>query len=355
MSRSTATSWPPIAIGLVVALVLGACSMREPRSAEPGDPARPDEPLVATDPPTGWRAISFRDLQVFVPRSWPDASGATTAWCLGRDKPGHQPYAETNVNYAVPSIGCLWRGRRAPAEFGPAPLPYWAPHVSLVHADGVPGTGREHRTSGSLGEEMRDGRLTFRDWQLDAVTVGDVQVQVLTDPATRELAEPILESAQRFEIDSLGCDARSPLQDLDQPRPPTTFDPKAWTAVDSISVCQYERLGEAEPGLIGSRRLTGPSADDWLAAYADAPAGTEPAEQCDPEGPRVEPAVVVRLHQGNRSQDIYLRLEWCSGNGFDDGAGFRRLTTDTCTPLFTGRLDLTEGTARTFNRCLDDG
>ena len=205
-----------------------------------------------------------------------------------------------------------------PRGFGPAPMAHWAPHLTFEAASGGPGEG-----------------ATFEGWSTDVLTIGQVRLRLLTDSRTRELVDDILGSARTFTTDMYGCDATSPVQAQEFVRPEPPFDVEQVDAVESISVCQYERHGGEGAALMASRRIDGEAAAKLLRGIKDAPRGGGPEwpQNCvkDQFG---EHGLAVRLHHSGRTDDLYVYYDWCFGNGIDDGTNRRELTADNCAPLF---------------------
>ena len=125
-------------------------------------------------------------------------------------------------------------------------------------------------------EPVPDGTTTYQGWTLRARTIGDVQVRLLTDAATEDVAEEVLASAQRSEVGALGCDTTSPAQLRPQPDRPVfapsgdlrSVDPDE---VEALLVCQYDRVGTDRAGLRTEQVLGAADARDWLAAVREAP------------------------------------------------------------------------------------
>ena len=233
------------------------------------------------------------------------------------------------------SIGCIIENG-APTVFGTVPEKYWAPHVSI----------------GYDLEDRKDGTRTYRGWTITTRTVGGVQVRLLTDEDTADLREPILASIRASEDGADGCASTSPAQAVRFVRPEPAYDVEEITTVDSISVCQYARGGTDKPGLLGTRLIEGDEAGDVLAAIQEAPEGGGPdAPQHCLSTMYGDTALVLRLHTGDTTRDVYVYSDWCFGNGFDDGTTRRELTAAACRPLWGGQVQQFSGSSEPFRRC----
>lgn len=293
----------------------------------------------------GWRWVSWHDVAVQVPDSWAYGVEPFEAWCVYNGSGGlstpAEPYVALDGSGMMSGlVGCIGEAPdHHPAAFGRLEAKYWAPHLAF-------GPGFD-------GETVPDGTTTFAGWTLTVQTVGDVQVRLITDPATAHLTERILGSATTFDVDQNGCDATSPVQAAKFVRPTPAFDVTSVAVVDSISVCSYPRTGTAQPGLSASRLITGTDADALLSAIQDAPTGGGPdtPQTCvhDMYG---DTGLAVRLHTGSETRDLYVYADWCFGNGFDDGTTRRELTVENCVPLFSADpVRLYSGSSAPFSRC----
>lgn len=312
-----------------------------------------EEPAMVADPPAtseaaglpapapGTRWVSWRDVAVQVPEGWVYDHAPGEDWCAdtpGRGARNPTPYVDTvPIGFAVTlAIGCVEQpepGR--PDQFGPAPVRLWQAHLSFEEPNEA------------------DATATWAGWTFESRTLGDVRIELLTDdPAA---TAPILASATRFGVDQHGCAATSPAQ-ADRFVRPEPFDVTAVDAVDSISICQYDRnraLGT--PGLMGSRRIAGLDAQALLRGLQDAPAGGGPdrPETCthDDQG---STAVVVRLHRAQRTDDVYVYFDHCFGNGSDDGTTRRALTAETCAPLLKPPVAAYSFMSSLHGKCIGD-
>lgn len=295
-------------------------------------------------PAPGWRWVSWRNVAVQVPQSWPYGNRVHSDWCAATDrekdrkKTPDQPFvAMDDTDGIVMDIRCrVSTSGSFDTKISPAPDRLWRPYVAFATASGA------------------DVTRTHKSWQLSSRTVGDVQVQVLSSPSTAKLTGRILASARTFTVDQNGCPASSPIQANAFRRPEDRFDVTTLKQLDAISICQYAEIGTGRPGLSASRLLSGQEAQQQLEAVQSAPAGGGPdrPQDCvsDDTG---DTAVVLRLHVGTVTHDLYLYYGSCRGNGFDDGSTLRELTQQACSPLFAKPpIQLSSGIAPVFRRCL---
>ncbi|MCW2792187.1 MAG: hypothetical protein JWO76_1285 [Nocardioides sp.] len=333
----------------VVAIMTGDDgSGRPPASGGRTDAATPPSVSPGTQtggrlpaPDAGWRWTSWRDVAVQVPASWSYGLEPPLPWCMYSSTVDVEraPYvAQDSTGMVIPSVGCAGESPdHHPEAFGPAPVRFWAPHVSFAD---------------STGGTSEDAVARFEDWTLTSRTVDGVTVSLLVDSSTADLGDRILGSARTFETDQSGCDASSPVQAERFVRP-EPFDLARVDAVDSISVCQYSRaVPPGRPALMGSRLLTGPRAASVLDAIRSAPVGG------GPDTPRTclhdqygDTAIALRLHTGDSTREVYVYYDTCFGNGFDDGTTRRELTVESCLPLFGDNVALFSGGSAPFHRC----
>jgi hypothetical protein len=317
-----------------------------PATPDTTDP-RPDrEPLPA--PESGWRYESLLDAVVQVPVSWPYAQAPGSDWCASTGESGEprfptEPFVATNRPHdGVLAILCPTpKGPGAPDReiFGWAPVRYWAPHVRMYPADAF--------------DAPPEGVFRHGEWTLSSQMVGSTTITVLADPAHQDMAEQIMDSASVVSTDHHGCDVASRIQEGHFVRPDPAFDVTTLAGVDAISVCQYDLARQpSEPGLLGSHVLTGSDASAELAALqAAAPGG-------GPDDPNNcvdylygDTAIVLRLHAGQTTYDMYAYYEWCFGNGFDDGTTLRELTREACLPIWGGNVLYSSGSSEPYRRC----
>jgi hypothetical protein len=350
-SRSRRRWLPALVAAAVLALVSGtalaAGVLHDDDDRDGTHLAGKDDLAVGTLPAAdaGWRWVSWRNVAVQVPEDWAYGVEPSEAWCVydgqgGASTPRRPYVALDSTGMVSGDVGCIGESPdHHPAVFGPVDSKYWAPHLAF----GL----------GSDGNRDRGGVTTFREWSLTEKTVGDVQLRLLTNSDTATLTGRILDSATQFETDQNGCDATSPVQAERFVRPSPPFDVDTVDAVDSISVCLYRRSGTEQPGLSSSRLITGADADALLAAIKDAPTGGGPdtPENCL-HNMYGDTGLAVRLHTGDGTRDLYAYVDWCFGNGLDDGTNRRELTVDNCRPLFAeDPVRLYSGSSAPFSRC----
>lgn len=320
------------ALAVAASAVVGLALVdRDRPDADALDPA--GQPLAIAE---GWRGVTFRDVTVQVPEEWGDASAPGPDWCADVPRgPIERPYVDTDGGYgAVLGIGCPEQPS-VPAGFGPEPQEQWVPHLTLLPVE-VAG----------LDEPLENGTTTHDGWTLRVVTVGEVQLRLLTDGATEDAAEEILASAERSEVSVLGCDTTSPAQERpreDRPVVPTAGE-LAEVEPDDVSallICQYARVGTDRPGLGAERLVEGRSARDWVAAVRDAPRGPGPdrPDNCLKPWESGSSEVVFPLDaDGTRLAVVYVTADACAGNGLRDATTTYRLTEATCAPIFDERV-----------------
>lgn len=336
------------ALAVAASLVVGFALLDRDRPGDGAlDPAG-EPPAVAE----GWRGVTFRDVTVQVPEEWGDASAPRSDWCADRGRePLERPFVDTSGgNGAVLDIGCPEQPP-VPAGFGPEPEDQWVPHLVLLPAE-----------ADGLDEPVEDGTTTHEGWTLRVATVGDVQLRLLTDASTEGVAEEILASAQRSEVSALGCDTTSPAQGRPgQDRP--VFAPVGdLQAVDpaevqSLLVCQYQRLGTDRPGLRADSIVEGPAARDWVEAVQGAPRGSGPdrPENCLDPWESASSEVVHPLDaDGNRLAAVYVTSDACAGNGLRDATTTYQLTEATCAPIFSERVVWWGGQGAVAQVCLPE-
>lgn len=319
----------PLALVLAVAsAALTACG-DESSPGAPHDGAGSDTAAPLPAPAAGYTWLSWHDVAVQVPEEWGLGYEPRSDWCVrGEPKRGEREpapyYALDPSSGAVLDILCAEPAEHHPSAFGEAPESTWAPHVVLESATDEP-----------------DTVVSDDGWTMSARTIGDVRVRVLSHGADGIDVDAILDNARRFTVDANGCEPTSPVQAAEFVRP-APFDVTAIEAADSISICQYARTGRPDaPALTGSREIDGRQAARLLAGLQDAPVGTGPdkPQNCvdDEYG---ETAVAIRLHHDGTTDDVYAYYDWCFGNGTDDGTQHRRLTAQTCAPLFVAPVRL---------------
>jgi hypothetical protein len=337
---------PAIAAAAAVAVVAASAFVATRGDGPPaasGEHRPASNATATTGPSHEVRQVSWRGVEVDVPASWGDAVAPGSDWCAFTQGPGKPPFpraayvARDTTLMGVQSIGCS-ADSGAPAAFPTAPPRYWAPHVSFGIAE-----------AGST-----DGTQSFRGWTLDSRTVGGVRVSVLTDASTAGDAGPILDSAHAVETDANGCDSTSPVQAKHFVRPAPAFDVQTIRSVESVSICLYARSGDTtSPGLLGSRQITDVEAMDLLLGVEAEPAGGGPdaPEHCLPDS-YGDSGLVLRLHSGADTYDLFVYYDSCFGNGIDDGTTRRALSQVSCLPLWGGRVQLASASRESYERCV---
>lgn len=333
--------WAPLA---AVAAVLAVAGLGYGLSVLlPGERAVEDPAVVTLgEPAAGRQWVTWRNVAVQVPDSWASFGWEPGEdWCadFGGDGPFEPgPYVSYRSGLEMTlAIGCPPRDADVPEAFGPAPEHLWRTHLGFGLDTGKP-----------------DTTATYDGWTITRRTVGDVELRLLTDDV--EATDDVLGSAQTFTRDHHGCDITSPVDDEQFVRP-DAFDLSEVDAVDSISVCQYDRAQEL-PGatLMGSHRITGQAASDLLAALKVAPEGGGPdrPETCthDAFG---DTALAIRLNGPDGVHDLHAYYDHCFGNGIDDGTTRRELTRDSCAPLFVEPVRLFHASGGIFGVCATTG
>lgn len=354
--------WPVLAAAAAVIAVVGAGLVLTPDDPPPASdapsatptPDAPDateSPVAADaplpDPEPGWRWVSWRGVAVQAPVAWGYDLTPLEAWCtLDRENTPREPYVAQDPNgVGIGGVGCVDGGPAAPAGFGPGPERLWVPHLSFVD-----------RGAPDLGEgPVPDGVSSYDGWTLTTRTVGDVQVQVLSDAATEDVAAPALASLREVEVDQDGCATRSEITAEQFVRPPIPVDLSTIDDVRSVAVCKYARdTGWLRPGLIGSRTIHGDAAADLVAAITSSPVGGGPdrPQNCvdDMYG---DTAIVLRVTDGaGEVHDAFVYYDWCFGNGIDDGTRRYALTAASCRPLFAEPpVEMYSGSTHVYRVC----
>ena len=335
------------ALAVAASAVAGFAVMDRDRPGDGAlDPA--GEPPVVAE---GWRGATFRDVTVQVPEDWGDASAPGPDWCADVPRePIDGPYVDLRGNGGfVFSIGCFDQ-ESVPPGFGPDPEDQWIPHVRLVDL-----------TQDDL-ERIPDGMTTHEGWTLRARTLGDVQVRLLTDASTEDVAEAIVASAQQSGLGALGCDTTSPAQEQPREDRPVVPSEGSLSAVDpgnvrGLLVCQYDRVGPDGPGLRAERLGDVDAARSWLSAVLGAPrtGGPDQPENCSEPWESGMTLVVHPLGpDGERLATAYVAYDACAGNGVRDGETTWELTRDTCAALFGERVVFWSGNGEAAKRCMPE-
>ena len=268
-------------------------------------------------PEPGFQWVSSRDVAVQVPTSWAYGVAPGSDWCGGnQDRFPTAPYYDSFTGDRIRLlIGCP----------GPLPQSSDVTHLELnrVVEGSTPTPSAWHRTR-RMGEVV----VTV------SVPSGSTQDEAL--------AAKILASARPFTVDQFGCAPYSPISKWLWSRPGAPFDVTTVGAVESISLCQYQKsatsLDDAKgPAvrLLASQRLTGEAAQNLLTAIQKAPAGGGPdaPETCLAEYHDTN-AILVRLWTPDGPRDLYANVGNCRNNGIDDGPTLRAVTRDWCPAAF---------------------
>lgn len=315
-----------------------------------GGPGRDSALDPAGEPPEvaeGWRGVTFRDVVVQVPEEWGDASAPQSDWCADvRREPITGPYVDTRLGFgAVFDIGCVGTPE-VPPGFEPGPRKDWVPHLEMYDL-----TFEQ--------DPVVDGTTRYQGWTLQVRTIGDVQVRLLTDASTDDLADEILASVQKSDIGALGCETTSPAQERPEPDEPV-FAPAGDLAsldrseVEGLLICQYDRVGTDRPGLRAERTFDAALAQAWLAGVQQAPrtGGPDAPQNCLDPWESYEALVVHALGDGgSRLATAYVTYDACAGNGVRDASTTYQLTEDDCAPLFGDRIVLGSGQSVVYAMC----
>lgn len=144
--------------------------------------------------------------------------------------------------------------------------------------------------------------------------------------AERSLAQQILATVRTYGTDHNGCEAHSPLPPMQQPRP-KAWDVAAGGQVETMSVCQYEPMGQ----LIGWAGMGPNPGVTLLEDLARAPEGTQKgAASCALDVGR-RTVLKVRMSDGS-TEELYVYNEDCT-NYVDDGTT-RRPIADWCRGIY---------------------
>jgi hypothetical protein len=331
------------ALAVAASAVVGFALVDRDRGSDGGlDPAG-EPPAIAE----GWRGVTFRDVTVQVPEEWGDAAAPQSDWCVGSpSNPLGAPYVDTRLGFGgVLDIGCEEQ-RGLPAGFGPDPVEQWVPHLKMYD-------------TATLVDPVPDGSTTYEGWTMRVRTLGDVQVRLLTDASTEDVADEVLASAEQTEVGALGCETTSPAQEPvlpDDPASPPAGDLASLDRdeVRGLLVCQYDRLGTDRPGLRAERTLGTSLAQAWLAGVQQAPrsGGPDAPQNCLDPWESQEVLVVHPLgRDGERLATAYLTYDACAGNGLRDAETTYELTGDDCTPLFGDRITFGSGQSVVYGMC----
>lgn len=316
-------------------------------------PANP-EPTAVDDPDTRW--VAFHDVEVAVPTGWAFDFEALRADCISDGGPDDMwaqdvppaPYVMVGgEGRPSPAIGCTRERRPGDPgpEFGDLPFALWQPYVRL---------GRSRPDLEGQQPSRRDGTWVYEGWTLTRSTIGDVQVSVLAAPGDLDLGDAVVSSARLVETTTTGCDPESGVRAEEFAVPDGPPVPDA-AEVGAVAVCLYGRTYEA--GLLGSRLLTGSTAQDLTRAITDAPTGGGPnAPNGCVDYMYGDYGVALRFFgsedTGDPIGEAYVYFDWCFGNGVFDAAHEYRLTRDNCAPLFSEPpVTLWGGSGPAFGLC----
>lgn len=272
-------------------------------------------------PEDGFQWVSSRDVAVQVPTSWAYGVAPGSDWCAGdQGRFPTAPYYDSFTGDRIRlAIGC------------PGPLPRSS---DVMHLE--------------LGRPVEGSTPTPVAWHRTR-RLGEVVVTVSVPSGSTQdeaLATKILASVRPFTLDQFGCAPYSPISKWPWSRPGAPFDVTTVGAVDSISLCQYQKSATSPDDakgpaarLLASQRLTGEAAQNLLAAIRKAPAGGGPdapetclADQHDTN------AILVRLWTSDGPRDMYANVGNCRNNGIDDGTTMRAVTRDWCPAVFAQPL-----------------
>lgn len=332
------------ALSVAASAVVGFALVNRDRAADGAlDPAG-DPPAIAE----GWRGVSFRDVVVQVPEEWGDASAPGPDWCadVPRDRIDG-PYVDLRGSGGFfLTVGCAQQSP-VPAGFGPDPQEQWVPHLRLVDL------------TSADAKDLPDGTTTFGVWTLHARTIGEVQVRLLSNASTEDVADEIVASAQTSDTGALGCDTTSPAQEQpreDRPVVPVAGDLAAVDPADvhGLLVCQYDRVGADGAGLRAERLGNAAVARAWLGAVLDAPrtGGPDQPQNCmEPWDSTMTLAVHPLGADGSRVATAYVAYDACAGNGVRDATTTWQLTRETCAVLFDERVRFVSGNGEAGARC----
>lgn len=331
------------ALAVAASAVVGFALVDRDRGGDGALDPTGEPPAIAE----GWRGVTFRDVTVQVPEEWGDAAAPQSDWCVGSPSdPLGEPYVDTRLGFGgVLDIGCPEQPR-LPAGFGPDPVEQWVPHLEMYDL-------------AFLQDPVPDGSTTYQGWTLRVRTLGDIQLRLLTDASTEDVAEQVLASAEQTEVGALGCETTSPAQEPVRPGDPASPPAGDLASLDradvrSLLVCQYDRFGTDRPGLRAERLLDRPLAQAWLAGVQQAPrtGGPDAPQNCLDPWESSEVLVVHPLgDDGSRLATAYLTYDACAGNGLRDASTTYALTGDDCTPLFGDRILFGSGQSVVYGMC----
>lgn len=306
----------------------GADARSEPPGAESqGEPSPPIDPA-----PDGWRTEYYGDTSFQVPRSWGYAVAPQSDWCA--DEPRGRPRPEQRRPY-------VWLGRAMPVRRIGCP----EPPASLL-------TEHVQALGWGMATSYADSVVQKGEWWVVTRNVGYMLSVTTKD---RSLAERILDSVQTNPADP-PCAPLGPPISLGA-RPSTPTDLTSIGEVDRVALCQYA-TDNSRTMLQAAQVVTGPAADDLVAALRSAP--VDEGKLCDPMplGGYPEIFVLVRIVAGGQPHEVYISAMGCPGGergmvgGIDDGTTLRLLTRDACREVLTPPIALYTASGAVAENCL---
>jgi hypothetical protein len=304
-------------------LMIGLSACSAPAGTEPAAAPARSGAAAAPDPsepplPTGWRWESYGGVQVGVPGDfgWGVNAQRLSQWCVGEKRSTAPVVGRPGASTLV---ACRGMDATPSGE-------------TLLKNTGTVVALQDDRQEGL---DRPDGTTTEGD--RTTVTLGGVSVGV---QAPKGLREQIAGTVHRAAIDANGCPATHPITGDHDLRPGGPVAVSALTGVTEVAVCRYalDRPDAAGPGLLGSLRLSGPSATTALAAITAAPLGGGPdaPSQCSTDTAWGDEVVVLRVRSAAGGSEVFLRYSGCDHNGFDDGVAERALTAAATDVLLAG-------------------
>lgn len=316
-----------LAGGLVLALIVAAGVIGLPTVLRPDQvsPAGPGNgPTIAMAPnrlpddpaPSGWRTEQYRDITFQVPADWDYGFEPGPDWCVDREpvagRPDRRPYVALGELGLVRQIDCG----------GPMP-------ADLID---------EHAAASDSGTGQAAGRseLGHGFWEVTRA-VGSVTLRAVSRDA--DLAQRIVDSGAPVGANPL-CEPAGPVQSDPPARPEPARDVAEYGTIGRVALCQYEPVGPQQSGLRAAAALAGAEAAELVARIRDSAPADEKAS-CGPKdqvGAASDLAIVIRVEEGGRLSEIFLRLRGCPGEvdqprllgGFDDGTAVRVPDRTTC-------------------------
>jgi hypothetical protein len=242
--------------------------------------------------PAGWRAETYRDVQVSVPSSWQYAATGVP-WCVRRHgtKAG-PPYVGRPG--AVSDVGCSVTGR-------PRTDPAYRAQPGGTFVTFAPASPAARDT---LSEPVRVGdRNTF--------VLAGVQVVV---QAPARLRERIMSTIRQVSSDPRGCPTALAFGTEPDWRPPAGPTVSRLTGVTTATACRYD-VATGTGRLTSSVQLRGAAARSAVTAIAAAPlrGGPDDPDSCSPtttfQGDVLN--IMIRSRQGLTR--VIIRYDGSSG------------------------------------------